>query len=66
MTPRESTILCLRDMIEHLSSCQKQLEWAEDNAALSMLTETMLRDLEQCRQLCTALQRRSSRQPVRR
>jgi hypothetical protein len=64
VTQREANVLWLRDMIEHLSSCQKQLEWAEDNETIRLLTETMLRDLERCQQLCTALHRRSARPQV--
>lgn len=64
MTQRESNVLWLRDMIEHLSSYQQQLEWAEDDATVAMLTETMLRDLERCQRLCAALHRRSARQQV--
>jgi hypothetical protein len=64
VTQREANILWLRDMIEHLSACQKQLEWAEDTATFSLLTEAMLRDLERCRQLCTAINRRSARHQV--
>jgi hypothetical protein len=58
MSPREADLLWLRDILEHLSACQKQLEWAEDSETISVLTETMLRDLERCQSLCEAVQRR--------
>ena len=45
-------------MLEHLVASQRQLEWAEDSASISVLTETMLRDLQRCQRLCEALQRR--------
>ncbi len=51
-------------MIEHLASCQKQLEWAEDNETIRLLTETMMRDLENCQRLCTVIHRRSARHQV--
>ena len=38
-------------MLEHMMQCQQQLEWAEDEEAVQVLTETMLRDLESCRRL---------------
>jgi hypothetical protein len=59
MSQRESNLLWLRDLIEHLGDCQQQLHWAEDGEAIQLLTETMLRDLESCRKLCEALQRRA-------
>jgi hypothetical protein len=59
MSQRESNLLWLRDMLEHLQSCQQQLEWTEDAEATRLLTETMLRDLSCCRRLCEGLHRRS-------
>jgi hypothetical protein len=64
MSQREANVLWLRDILEHLSACQKQLEWAEDNATVAVVTETMLRDLERCQRLCNNLHRRCSLQPV--
>src|SRR5713226_4965704 len=51
MSQRESNLLWLKDMLEHMVQCQQQLEWAEDEEAVQVLTETMLRDLESCRRL---------------
>jgi hypothetical protein len=62
MSQRESNLLWLKDMLEHLRACQQQLQWAEDAEAVRVLTETMLRDLERCRRLCEALHRRSDLQ----
>jgi hypothetical protein len=62
MNQRETNLIWLKDMLEHLTSCQQQLEWAEDAETVSVLTETMLRDLECCRRLCEALQRRAQLQ----
>ncbi len=64
MSQREANLLWLKDMLEHLSSCRQQLEWAEDRQAVSVLTETMLRDLETCRRLCEGIQRRTREQAV--
>jgi hypothetical protein len=60
MSQREANVLWLRDILEHLSACQKQLEWTEDPATVRLLTENMLRDLERCQRLCERLHQRSS------
>jgi hypothetical protein len=59
MCQRESNLLWLKDLLAHLSSCQKQLQWAENSEAVDVLTEAMLRDLESCRRLCEKLRRQS-------
>jgi hypothetical protein len=59
MSQRESNLLWLRDILEHLASSQRQLEWAEDPETIRLLTENMLRDLGRCQRLCEALRRRS-------
>jgi hypothetical protein len=58
MSQRDSNLLWLKDVLEHLRACQKQLEWTADAQAIHVLTDTMLRDLDCCRRLCEALQRR--------
>jgi len=59
MSQRQSNLLWLHDMLDHLMQCQQQLEWAEDEEAVQVLTETMLRDLESCRKLLAeSMQRR--------
>ena len=57
MSQRESNLIWLKDMLEHLTACQQQLEWAEDANTVHVLTDAMLRDLDACRRLCEALQR---------
>jgi hypothetical protein len=64
MSQRESNLLWLKDLLEHLTECRQQLEWAQDANAVRVLTETMLRDLECCRRLCEHLHRRSGLQHV--
>jgi hypothetical protein len=59
MGPREANLLWLKDILEHLTECQKQLEWTEDPESIAVLTATMLRDLERCQRLCEGLQRRA-------
>jgi len=62
MSQRDANLLWLKDTIDHLSACRKQLEWAENPEAVQVTTETMLRDLERCRRLCESLQRRTASQ----
>ena len=59
MSQRETNLLWLKDLLEHLTACQQQLQWTADAQAVHVLTETMLRDLECCRRLCDHLHRRS-------
>jgi hypothetical protein len=58
MSQRENNLLWLKDVISHLRSCQRQLEWTENSEAVHVLTDTMLRDLDCCRRICEGLQRR--------
>jgi hypothetical protein len=58
MSQRDANLLWLRDMLEHLAACQKQLEWAEDSETVRLLTESMLRDLERCHRVCETLRQR--------
>jgi hypothetical protein len=64
MRRRESDLLWLQDMLEHLASSQQQLEWTQDPSAIHYLTESMLRDLDYCRRLCLNLNRRAALQTV--
>jgi hypothetical protein len=64
MSQREANILWLKDLLEHLSVCQKQLEWADDSKTITLLTEKMLRDLESCQRLCSTLHNRHSKDRV--
>jgi len=62
VSQRESNLLWLKDMLEHMTTCQQQLQWAKDAETVQVLTETMLRDLESCRRLCEAIHRRTQLQ----
>jgi len=62
MSQREMNVLWLKDTLEHLRGCQEQLQWAEDDDTVRLLTETMLRDLASCRGICEVLHRRSAMQ----
>ncbi len=60
MSQRETNLLWLKDLLEHLTACHQQLEWAEDNETVRVLTETMLGDLDRCKRLCESIHRRAS------
>ena len=57
MSVRENNLVWLRDLLEHLTTCQQQLEWADDGETVQVLMESMLRDLDNCRRLCERLGR---------
>jgi hypothetical protein len=59
MSQRETTMLWLKDTIRHLAQCQQQLQWAESAETIQVLTESMLRDLEQCQRLCEDIHQRA-------
>lgn len=48
----------MKDMLDHLQACHRQLQWTENDDAARVVTDTMLRDLESCRRLCEDLDRR--------
>jgi hypothetical protein len=56
MRNRHSTLLGLKDLIEHMNRCHEQLEWASDRRTEAFLTESMMMDLSECRRLCEQLQ----------
>ena len=59
MGHRDTTLLWLRDSLEHLTTTHQRLEWSEEREAIRLLTETMLRDLERCRRLVEGLHKKS-------
>lgn len=55
MRSRQNTLLWMKDLIEHMSRCHDQLQWAADGRTDSFLAETMIGDLAECRRLCEEL-----------
>jgi hypothetical protein len=55
MSNRRHTLLWMKDLIEHLSRCHDQLEWAKDGATQEFLADAMLGDLNECQKLCEQL-----------
>ena len=56
MSDRRTTLLWMKDLIEHMRHCQEQLQWADDPGPCeSFLTEALLVDLSECHRLCEQL-----------
>ena len=55
MRNRRNTLLWMKDLIEHMTQCHAQLEWAADGPSESFLTDSMLVDLVECKRLCEEL-----------
>ena len=58
MGNRRTTLLWMRDLLEHLSTCHEQLHWAADGPAEAFLTEAMMADLSECRRLCEQIRQK--------
>jgi hypothetical protein len=54
MRNRRSTMLWMKDLIEHMNRCHEQLQWA-DGRTQSFLTDSLLTDLSECQRLCEEL-----------
>jgi hypothetical protein len=61
MSDRRTTLLWMKDLIDHMNRCHDQLQWAGDGPSASYLTESLLVDLTECRRLCEQLQVAPSR-----
>ncbi len=55
MRNRHSTLLWMKDLIDHLNRCHEQLQWASDASTETFLTDSMMADLTECRRLCEHL-----------
>lgn len=55
MKNRRHTLLWMRDLLDHLSRCHEQLQWASDGSSQLFLAEAMLGDLAECQRLCEQL-----------
>src|SRR5689334_15908818 len=58
MRTRHSTLLWMKDLIDHMNRCHEQLVWTSDGPTESFLTEAMMGDLSECRRLCEQLRHR--------
>ena len=64
MRNRQTTLLWMKDLIEHMSRCHEQLQWAADGPTESFLTDALLVDLTECRHLCEQLRSRPRKKAV--
>jgi hypothetical protein len=55
MRNRRHTLLWMKDLIEHMSRCHDQLQWASDGATQAFLADSMIGDLAECQKLCEQL-----------
>jgi hypothetical protein len=55
MRNRRHTLLWMKDLIEHMSQCHDQLEWASDGETQSFLADALIGDLNECQKLCEQL-----------
>lgn len=63
MRDRHTTLLWMKDLIEHMNRCHDQLQWAGNGGSTeTFLTDALLVDLTECRRLCEQL-RTSNRRP---
>jgi hypothetical protein len=51
-------MLWMKDLIEHMTRCHEQLQWAADEPTASFLAESLLGDLAECQRLCQELRTR--------
>jgi hypothetical protein len=61
MRDRQTSLLWMKDLIEHMKQCHDQLEWASDARTEAFLTDAMVADLNECRRLCDQFGARSGR-----
>ncbi len=61
MRDRQTSLLWMKDLIEHMKQCHDQLEWSSDAQTEAFLTDAMLADLSECRRICDQFRVRSSR-----
>jgi len=62
MRNRRHTLLWMKDLIEHMSRCHDQLEWASDGDTQTFLADAMIGDLNECQKLCEQLRTVERRQ----
>lgn len=58
MRDRQEKLLWMKDLIEHMTRCHEQLQWASDASTQSFLADAMIVDLGECQRLCEDLKSR--------
>jgi hypothetical protein len=51
----------MKDLLDHMSQCHEQLQWAGDGPTEAFLTESLLGDLVECQKLCDQLRGKPER-----
>jgi hypothetical protein len=59
MTQRESHLLWLKDIVEHLRESCAQLEWTEDPQTARLQIDEMIGDLECGKKICEQIKARA-------
>ncbi len=52
---RRNTLLWMKDLLDHMSRCHDQLQWASDGDTESFLADALIGDLNECQKLCEQL-----------
>jgi hypothetical protein len=61
MRNRRHTLLWMKDLLDHMTRCHEQLQWAADDPTETFLAESLLVDLSECQKLCHELKQRSGK-----
>ncbi|MDG3005261.1 hypothetical protein [Paludisphaera mucosa] len=65
MRNRRHTLLWMKDLLEHMSQCHDQLQWASDDPTQAFLADSLIGDLVECQKLCEELRGPKNRRPAR-
>ena len=66
MRNRRHTLLWMKDLLEHMSQCHDQLQWAgEDDPTREFLADSLMGDLVECQKLCEELRASRGRRQAR-
>ena len=52
---RRNTLLWMKDLLDHMSRCHDQLQWASDGDTETFLADALIGDLNECQKLCEQL-----------
>lgn len=55
MRERQSQLLWMKDLIEHMARCHEQLQWTDEGPSAAFLADALHVDLRQCLRLCDEL-----------
>ncbi|WP_435021004.1 hypothetical protein TA3x_002135 [Tundrisphaera sp. TA3] len=61
MRNRRQTLLWMKDLIDHMTRCHDQLQWAADAPTETYLADSLMVNLTECQRLCEQLRDRPGR-----